>query len=289
MGMWISFLDYCFEKGLLRGYSRVLDIGPQNLYFATPSAVMRLISQLGSKGDERILAEAADRLSYFSTPRSGERTAFIAELFDLTTVSYLGYDVCPAPDTEIFDLNVQRLPADKMNYFDVVLNFGTTEHLLNQLNVFELMHHAVKVGGAILHQIPSVGWVDHGYFNYNALLIDDLVKANDYEVLDRFYTVAGESKFASKGLDIRDPATPNLMHSAKGPDFVPNFNLNYFVRKTVDAPFYVGLEIETTHSPLSEEIALAYGDRRRVAAGDLVRRHVMEPNSTGIENWMAAQ
>jgi hypothetical protein len=269
--MGLAFLEYLVEKRLLLPDSHLLDIGPQNLYNATPSALIRLARQLGSKHGDAALAEAAERITYFSTPRPNEQTAFVADLLALTTVTYLGYDVVPSPGAEIFDLNVRRLPENRRGTFDVVLNFGTTEHLINQLNAFEVMHEATKVGGVILHQSPSVGWIDHGYFNYNALFMDDLVSANDYQVVDRFYTLAGQSEFASKEIDIRDPATPLLKHSGKGPGIVPNFNLNYFVRKTVDAPFYVGLEIATTHAPLSQETSRAYGERRRLAAGEAIR------------------
>jgi SAM-dependent methyltransferase len=271
VGMGLPFLEYLVEKGLLHPDSRALDIGSQNLYNATPTAILELIGRLGSRVENADATEAAGRLSYFSTPRSGERTAFLGELFSLTTVTYLGYDVCPSPGTEIFDLNIQRLPADRRNQFDVVLNFGTTQHLINQLNAFEVIHDALKVGGVVLHQISNVGWIDHGYFKYNALFIDDLAKANDYKVLDRFYTVAGQTEFASLGLDIRHPNTPMKKHSATGPDTLPNFNLNYLVQKTIDEPFYVGLDITTTHAPLSDEAVMIYGPRHRLAAGGVIR------------------
>jgi SAM-dependent methyltransferase len=291
VGMGLAFLEYMVEKQLLCPGSRVLDIGSQNLYNATPAGILRLIDRLGPKGGTSDLTQAAEKLSYFSTPRPGERTAFVAELLSLTSVSYLGYDVCPAPQTEILDLNIERLPVDKRDRFDLVLNFGTTEHILNQLNSFEVMHDALKVGGVIFHQLPSVGWIDHGYFNYNALLVDDLVKTNDYEVLDRFFTVAGQSEFASTGIDIRDPNTPTVTHSAKGPDTLLNFNLNYVVRKKFDAPFYVGLEIATTHSPLSKEAESIYGGRRRLAAGEAIRSQLPPPKVGAplLRRWFRPQ
>lgn len=271
MGLGFANLEYLTEKRLLGRLGRILDIGSQNLYNATPDQIILFVETLGQVQDRVALKTEADRLTYFSTPRPGERTAFLAELINLTEIRYLGYDVCPSPGTEIFDLNVQRLSPELRNSFDVVLNFGTTEHLINQLNAFEVMHDAMKVGGVCFHQLPSVGWIDHGYFNYNGLFIDDLVKANDYQVVDKFHTPAGQSDFASLGIDIRDATTPLIPNSAQGPERLLNFNLNYIVRKTVDAPFYVGLEIATTHAPLSKEAATAYGDRRRLAAGDAIR------------------
>jgi len=273
MGLGLAYLDYLVDRQLLGPNAYILDIGSQNLYNASPDAIVALVDRLGARRSVRDTREAADRLSYFSTPRPGERTAFVSELLDLTTVSYLGYDVCPSPGTQIFDLNIERLPASLRGCFDLVLNFGTTEHLVNQLNAFEVMHDAMRVGGVCLHQIPSLGWIDHGYVNYHGLMLDDLVRVNDYCALDKFYTLAGESNFAGSGFDVRNPNTPSVPHSAAAqlPARIDNINLNYLVRKTVAAPFHVGLEIATTHAVLSDEARQIYGPRERIAAGELLR------------------
>jgi hypothetical protein len=283
MGMGMALFDYLAEKRLIKRGSRILDIGSQNLYNATPEAIRSFVEQFGRIEDEAKFTKEAERITYFSTPRPGERTAFIAELVDLVDVEYLGYDVCPSPGTEIFDLNVQRLAVEKRNHFDIILNFGTTEHLINQLNAFEVMHEAMQVDGISYHQLPSVGWIDHGYFNYNGLFIDDLVKANDYEVVDKFFTPAGVSDFGTLGVDVRDATKPLVPHSATAPVQVLNFNLNYIIRKAVDAPFHVGLEIATTHAPLSSEAEAIYGQKRRLAAGDVVRQQAREGIVAGPE------
>ena len=68
------------------------------------------------------------------------------------------------------------------------------------------MHDAMKVGGVTFHhQRPSIGYIDHGYVNYNPLLLEDLAKANRYEIVDKFYTLSGQSEFGSAGVDLRDP------------------------------------------------------------------------------------
>jgi len=284
MGMGMASLEYLTEKRLIQRGFRILDIGSQNLYNATPETIRGFVEQLGDIENEAQFIKEAERISYFSTPRPGERTAFVSELIDLVDVEYLGYDVCPSPGTEIFDLNVQLQPEERRNSFDIVLNFGTTEHLINQLNAFEVMHDAMKVGAVSFHQLPSVGWIDHGYFNYNALFIDDLVKANDYEVVDKFFTAAGISKFGELGVDVRDEIRPLIPHSASAPAEVSNFNLNYIVRKTVDAPFHVGLEIATTHAPLSSEAEAVYGSKRRLAAGEVVRQQAAREGMTWSRN-----
>lgn len=93
--------------------------------------------------------------------------------------------------TEIFDLNYDVIDDDKKEYYDVVLNFGTTEHVFNQWNSFEVMHDALKVGGVLYSVLPASGYLDHGYYCYTPLFFADLAKANGYEIVDLFMNYCG--------------------------------------------------------------------------------------------------
>src|SRR5205823_271847 len=96
------------------------------------------------------------------------------EVTDLTSIEYNSFDVCPALKTEILDLNFESTPSKYHGYYDIVLNSGTTEHILNQWNCFEVMHDATRVGGVIYCQLPATGYLDHGYFTYTPLFFRDL-------------------------------------------------------------------------------------------------------------------
>jgi hypothetical protein len=274
MGLGMPFLEYLSDRKLIAAGGWIYDIGSQNLYGATPEAIRRFAMRHGHIEDDDVLRKESERISYFSTPRPGERTAYVSELIALTDIHYESIDICPALKSDDLDLNVERLPDHQRGQSDVVLNFGTTEHIVNQLNAFELMHDAMKVGGVTFHQVPSIGYIDHGYVNYNPLLLEDLAKANRYEIVDKFFTRSGQSEFGSAGIDLRDPYRPTVPYSDKEAvsPAIPNVNLNFVVRKTVQAPFYVGLEIATSHSGLSRRIAKIYGPDRRLAVGDEVRR-----------------
>jgi hypothetical protein len=265
MAIGLGALEYLARKDILTRSTRLLDVGTQNLYNASSERIAAFLREFGKPSlTERELNQAAERIAYSSVVRAGERTAFLADLLDLTEISYCGYDVCPAPHTRIFDLNIDHVPAELRISFDLVLNFGTTEHVFNQLNAFEVIHDAVRVGGAVMHQLPSVGYIDHGYFNYNPLLLNDLVEANRYEIVDRFYSPSGAGAFRSDGLDIRDPDSMGEKNSALAPETLQNFNVNYVLRKAVDAPFRFGLELRTSHGRLSLRVAAGYASRRNI-------------------------
>ena len=291
MGFSMKNLEYLSSKGYLSNpHCAILDIGSQNLYHASPEAIRVFVERHGLISDSRAFEEEAKRISYFSWPRPGERTSYLSELLDLTAFEYTSYDVCPALKTEIFDLNEEHLPSHYREHFDIILNFGTTEHIINQLNSFRVMHDALKVGGIFFHQLPSVGWIDHGYFCYHECFFTDLANSNGYEIVELWYTLAGQSSLSAE--DIRDPEKPEVPCSGNCSSEllkVPSFNLNVILRKKVSRTFAVGLELATSHSALSADIASLYaGGGRAFSANGMAAPVQSSSSASGIARHVSA-
>jgi hypothetical protein len=51
--------------------------------------------------------------------------------------------------------------------FDLVVNAGTTEHVVNQDNAFRVIHDLTKVGGVMMHEVLGGGMLTHGVVSYN--------------------------------------------------------------------------------------------------------------------------
>ena len=81
------------------------------------------------------------------------------------------------------DINFDKVPIEHKGQYDFVTNHGTTEHLINQLNAFQMIHDFTKCGGYMLHALPFLGQVDHGFFNYQPNLFDSLARYNSYRTL----------------------------------------------------------------------------------------------------------
>ena len=79
------------------------------------------------------------------------------------------------------DLN-QDLPLLSKEY-DIVTNFGTTEHIFNQYLSFCAIHIATKVGGRMFHFLP-INHSHHGLFNYSVEFFLSLCYANEYKVIE---------------------------------------------------------------------------------------------------------
>ena len=103
---------------------------------------------------------------------------------------YESIDVNAHADSKPFDLNENLFSQySYKEKFDLVTNFGTTEHIFNQFEVFRNMHNLCKVNGLIIGIVPMQGSLDHGFFNYQPILFEHLALANNYE-MNLFWTVA---------------------------------------------------------------------------------------------------
>ena len=67
--------------------------------------------------------------------------------------------------------------------YDLVTNNGTGEHIFNQHSVFKNMHQLTKPEGLMLHIMPFVNWINHGFYNFHPILYLDLAEANGYELI----------------------------------------------------------------------------------------------------------
>lgn len=87
--------------------------------------------------------------------------------------------------TKLVDLN-QPIPPQiqyELDRFDIVTNFGTSEHCFNLAQVWKTIHDLTKIGGYIATEQPMQGWQDHGFVNVQPNMIRALCFANDYELL----------------------------------------------------------------------------------------------------------
>ncbi len=73
--------------------------------------------------------------------------------------------------------------------FDMVTNHGFSEHVFNQMSVFECMHYICKSGGIMFHTVPCQGWADgngwgHGFYQYQPNFFRNLASSNNYKIID---------------------------------------------------------------------------------------------------------
>jgi hypothetical protein len=96
---------------------------------------------------------------------------------------YAAIDVDGSPGAIPLDLNFAKTPGNMVGKADLVTNCGTTEHIVNQLNAFKVIHELTAVGGIMMHNLPAQGYIVHGLINYNPKFFWALSAANGYRWL----------------------------------------------------------------------------------------------------------
>lgn len=94
---------------------------------------------------------------------------------------YQAIDVNENFGSVMMDLN--RLLVEDYGYgrqFDLVINNGTGEHVFNQYAVFRNIHDLCRDGGLMLHIVPFVNYLNHGFYSFHPALYCDLAEANGY-------------------------------------------------------------------------------------------------------------
>lgn len=104
-----------------------------------------------------------------------------------------------------FDLNGQDgavpvdltapVPAEYHNRFDLVTNFGTSEHILNQRQVFKTIHDCCRTGGYMVHSVPLDGyWKRHSPYHYKPGFAVALAEKMGYAMVESDVNDRGNDK-----------------------------------------------------------------------------------------------
>jgi hypothetical protein len=267
-----KLVQYLAARGYLKTNVRMMDVGTQNILFVEEAPAIDLVRSLRKNPLSEKDVESIKRVCYFSTPRAGERTAFLHELLAMTDVNYESIDIVDGFKTTIYDLNFDTPPRNWLKNFDLVINCGTLEHVIHQYKALNFIHDLLKVGGYWFEQPPSVGFLNHGYFNYNPLFYLDIAAANNYELVEAWYSHAGGYPVTDVRFPIIDvnrleqdserakaQKKPFSDTEERPAEMALSYNFNATMRKTVDAPLRLPLEIRTTHGPIGAGATTNYG------------------------------
>ncbi len=252
----------------------LLDIGSQNLHGAGVQEIIDFVHLFTDSVDKAQLQDYANLLSQGAEVHptlGGMNGAWAGDLIERVGIKYTAFDIFEGYGTTIFDLNEEDLYDPHRGAYDIVLNCGTTEHVLNQMNSFRVIHDATKVGGFIYNSLPMTGFLNHGYFNYNPLLFDELAQVNGYKIHRLTYNGPHGSE---PMYDILVAAYGDRVPVDRADDLArewadtkaPTASLSILMEKTTDAPFRASIEISTTVGSVVQSIGVASDQQSALAA-----------------------
>ncbi len=158
--------------GALDGVRDVIELGSQDFWCPQQNLVRALCVAFGR-------SEPAPEL--LRTTNASQLPARL--LYEALGLTYQCVDVDGRVGSLVLDMNFDGAPPEHVERYDLVTNHGTSEHLLNQYNVFKLMHDFTRPGGMMVHAVPFTVHLDHGFFNYQPNFFECLARYNSYEIL----------------------------------------------------------------------------------------------------------
>ena len=88
-------------------------------------------------------------------------------------------DVSPEEGADIIcDLNKEISDKNLENRFDFIFDFGTQEHIFNDMNCLVNIFKMLRAGGKYLFYLPANGQIDHGFRQYSPTFFYDLCYQN---------------------------------------------------------------------------------------------------------------
>tara|TARA_R110000803_G_scaffold27700_1_gene64586 strand:+ start:1368 stop:1994 length:627 start_codon:yes stop_codon:yes gene_type:complete len=99
-------------------------------------------------------------------------------------IKHTSIDITGLDGSIPIDLNSSEIPLKEK--FDLVTNFGTSEHIEpNQYEAFLHIHNLCKIGGLMIHEVPHVGfWEGHCKFYYDEAFFKKLAEDNNYSIVE---------------------------------------------------------------------------------------------------------
>jgi hypothetical protein len=215
------------QLGKFHPGASIMELGAQELYCAgMEQSVADFFNAFSTNSKLQATDEFIRRVS---------NKGFTSELFKRAGFSYKALDIFDGDEVILFDLNLEAPGPDLIGKFDLVTNFGTTEHVIQQYAAFKTVHELTKSGGIIYHDLPMGGYHTHGYFNYNPLFFQHLASANGYEILFHWYSRSSMTTHA-----------PEFMRDNGFGQQWTDMGIEYVFRKTSDQPFRMPLETGTS-------------------------------------------
>jgi len=117
------------------------------------------------------------------------------EYFLSISVEHTSIDINGQDGALVYNLAKPINNPELLEYFDVVTNFGTAEHVCNQYECFRNINNFCRKGGLFIHVAPLVGsWPLHCENYYYPLFFIRLAEANNYRIIKQeiFFAREGE-------------------------------------------------------------------------------------------------
>jgi len=124
-------------------------------------------------GKQSIIINKSDYKKLFKDkeyPNEKYLDKFLVSEFKASSVDCLDFPNYEGANL-IVDLNY--IQAFKKKY-DLLIDFGTSEHISNIYNALINYKNLVKLGGTIIHSVPCNNWIGHGFYQFSPEFFENI-------------------------------------------------------------------------------------------------------------------
>src|SRR5437899_798768 len=142
--------------GVFDNVSSVVELGSQSVWCPQQTMMRNLFRAFGraAPGDAVMKSFA-------------NWTGAARDLYEHLGMTYACIDLDARFGSLTLDMNFDTVPSEHRGRYNLTTNHGTSEHILDQYNVFKMVHDLTCTGGLILHAVPFTVHLEHGFFNYD--------------------------------------------------------------------------------------------------------------------------
>lgn len=232
------------RRGYIPNGSAVIEIGAQQL----DGSFLGATDDIAAIGRLFGLTSAPPSFAW-TGPRSDTNVLAGAPLArDFWTwlgLNYASIDIDGSPGSIALDLNYDEVPTELIGRYDMVTNFGTTEHVANQLQSFKIIHDLAAAGALMLHVLPAGGMPTHGLVSYNPKFFWMLGRSNGYKIA--FMTMGQSARNAGlpgdllEFLELYEPQAKSDFAAFR----MPATSIIVALQKVFDTPFVAPIDVPT--------------------------------------------
>jgi hypothetical protein len=249
------------KEGHFQKPGRIIEIGAQQasdrLLDASADLSARLSETFGVALDKWPLSgrspSAASPEGHYQQPQDAPATRMLWEWLGF---EYAAIDVDGSPRAIPVDLNYDPAPRRWKGRFALATNYGTTEHVCNQLNAFKVIHDLVAVDGIMIHNVPAQGMFCHGLVNYNMKFFWMLARSNGYKWLYGGFVQGARIDVHADVVDNVKGFDPTIL--SRRPDAYAEGSIMVALQKTYRRAFVAPLDVPNDSKAPNKEIDRRY-------------------------------
>jgi hypothetical protein len=235
------------KGGYLPTPSRVIEIGAQQLansIIEARSSVDTLGLLFGAKGTAPLGSPMQTHTLLGGLESLSPQAPAARELYEWLGFRYSAIDIDGSQGSIPLDLNYDDVPAQERGKYQLVTNFGTTEHVANQLNAFKIIHELTSQAGIMIHSLPAQGFFNHGLVNYNPKFFWYLARSNGYQLIHQNMSFGAQYGLPQNMIDSTAPFTPDI--GLRASDYqASDCGILFILQKQFDTPFVAPLDVPT--------------------------------------------